>query len=269
MLLADDADIISDVPPESVPTIKDSVQADVVSAQSSVCAIFICNLQSGACVDRRIRQALNYALDVQYLIDTIMDGAAQPLNGPLTPLHLGYDPVAPYPHDPDKARSLLAEAGHPDGIQLVLDVPTTLPDEATALAQHMAKQFAQVGIITEVREFTDRPAYAEMVRDKQMDDAACFDSSPLSTYRILREKLHSGVAGPWWQGYTNPAVDTLLDKARATCDDDHRRDLYRQVYRFVHDDAPWIFLYNPTLFWGVGPHARTFVPRIEGLIWPA
>jgi peptide/nickel transport system substrate-binding protein len=269
MLLADEADIISDVPPESAQTIKNSAQADVVSAQSSVCAIFILNLQAGVCVDKRIRQALNYALDAQYLINTIMDGAALPLNGPLTPLHFGYDPVVPYPHDPDKAKSLLAEAGHADGIQLVLDVPTTLPDEATVLAQQMARQFAEVGINTEVREFTDRPAYAEMVRDKQMDDAACFDSSPLSTYRILREKLHSGIAGPWWQGYANPAVDTLLDKARATCDEDQRRDLYRQVCRIVHDDAPWIFLYNPTLFWGVGPRARTFRPRIEGMIWPA
>jgi peptide/nickel transport system substrate-binding protein len=149
-----------------------------------------------------------------------------------------------------------------------LDVPTTLPDEATMLAQQMAKQFAQVGINTEIREFSDRPAYAEMVRDKQMDDAACFDSSPLSTYRILREKLHSGIAGPWWQGYTNPAVDTLLDKARSTRSFSERGNLYREAYRIICDDAPWIFLYNPTLFWGVGPRARAFRPRIEGLIWP-
>ncbi len=133
----------------------------------------------------------------------------------------------------------------------------------------MAKQFAEVGIETDVLDFTDLPPYAAMVRDKQMDDAACFDSSPMSTYRILREKLHSGLAGPWWQGYTNPEVDTLLDRARATIDVDARRDVYRQVYRLVRDDAPWIFLYNPTLFWGVGPGAQGFEPRVEGLIWPA
>jgi peptide/nickel transport system substrate-binding protein len=268
-LLANEADIVSDLSPESCQAIQDSAEAEVVSAQSSVCAIFFCNLRSGVCVDKRVRQALNYALDVQELINTIMDGAALPLNGPLTPLHFGYDPVEPFTHDPAKARALLAEAGHEDGIQLVLDVPTILPDEATELARLMVRQFAEVGIDTEVREFTDRPAYAEMVRDKQMDDAACFDSSPMSTYRILREKLHSGLAGPWWQGYTNPDVDKLLDQARATNDVGLRRDFYQQVYRLVHDDAPWIFLYNPTLFWGVGPAARSFVPRVEGLIWLA
>jgi ABC-type transport system substrate-binding protein len=267
-LLAEKADIVSDLLPENCRPIHDSAEAEVVSAQSTVCAIFICNISTGVCSDRRVRKALNYALDVEELVGTIMHGAARPLNGPLTPQHFGYDPVAPYPHDPNKAKDLLAEAGHASGIELVLDVPSTLPDEATVLAQLMAKQFARAGIKTEIREFSDRPAYAEMVRDKQMGDAACFDSSPLSTYRILREKLHSGVAGPWWQGYTNPAVDTLLDKARATCDLTQRRDLYREAYRFISDDAPWIFLYNPTLFWGVGPHAQDFAPRIEGLIWP-
>jgi peptide/nickel transport system substrate-binding protein len=266
MLLAEEADIISDVPQESCQTIQNSTQAEVKSAQSSVCAIFILNINSGVCADRKIRQALNYALDVQDLVDTIMNGAAKPLNGPLTPLHFGYDPVAPYPCDPDKARTLLAEAGYPDGMQLVLDVPTTLPDEATVLAKRMVEQFARVGIDTKVREFSDRTAYAEMVRDKQMDDAACFDSSPLSTYRILREKLHSGVAGPWWQGYTNTEVDSLIDKARATCDVEQRRSLYQHAYRMIRNDAPWVFLYNPTLFWGVGPGARNFSPGINGLI---
>ena len=267
-LLANEADIVSDLSPESVPLIHDSAEAEVVSAQSSVCAIFFCNINSGVCADRRIRRALNFALDVQELIDTIMHGAAKPLNGPLSSLHFGYDPVAPYPHDPEKAKTLLAEAGHAGGMPLVLDVPTTLPDEATALAQKMAEQFSRVGINAEIKEFSDRPAYAEMVRDKQMDDAACFDSSPLSTYRILREKLHSGIAGPWWQGYTNPAVDALLDKARTISKVTEREILYRKAYRFIRDDAPWIFLYNPTLFWGVGPRARSFAPRVEGLIWP-
>jgi peptide/nickel transport system substrate-binding protein len=226
----------------------------------------MCNARSGVCADRRVRQALNYALDVQELIDTVMAGEAKPLNGPLTPLHLGHDPVAPYPFDPERAKALLSQAGYSEGLRLVLDVPTTLPDEATKVAQCMARQYGQVGIVTEIREFSDRTAYAEMVRAKQMDDAACFDSSPLSTYRILREKFHSGIGGPWWQGYTNPAVDAFIDKARSTSEETLRRDLYRQAYRHIHEDAPWIFLYNPSLTWGVGPCAQPWMPGIDGLI---
>lgn len=266
-LLVGDADLVAEVPPESRRAIEASAQAEVVTSQSSVCATFMCNLQSGVCVDKRVRQALNYALDMPEIIATVMHGAARPLNGPLTSLHFGYDPSTPaYPYDPNKAHALLAEAGYSNGLRLVLDVPTTLPDEAPRLAQCMAEQYARVGITTEIKEFSDRPAYANMVRVKQIDDAACFDSSPLSTYRVLCEKFHSGAHGPWWQGYSNPEVDTLIDRAQVMTDDQRRQGLYRRTYRIIRDDAPWIFLYNPTLIWGTGPRARGWSPGVDGLV---
>jgi peptide/nickel transport system substrate-binding protein len=201
------------------------------------------------------------------IICKVRGGAAQPLNGPLTPLHLGYDPSTPfYPHDEAKAKTLLSDAGYGTGLRIVLDVPTSLPNEAPDLARQMAGQFAKVHVTTEIKEFADRQSYAEMARRKEIDDAACFDSTPLSTYRVLREKLHSGFRGPWWQGYTNPDVDALIDKAQATADFELRRQIYRRAYRIIRDDAPWIFLYSPTCFWGVGPRAHAWKPGLGGLI---
>lgn len=266
-LLTGQADLIAQVPLPSQPALHHSPEVMLITAPGSVCTVFMNNLRSGVCTDRRVRQALNYALAVPALIERIMGGAARPLNGPLTELHLGYDPATlPYPYDPARAKALLAEAGYDDGLELTLDVPTILPDEAIPLARLMAEQYAQVGIVTHIREFGDRPGYANMVKAKQIDDACCFDSSPLSTYRCLREKFHSGLAGPWWQGYTNPAVDALLDQAEATIDDHQRQALYRQAYGLIRDDAPWIFLYSPSLAWGIGPRARGWQPGIDGLI---
>lgn len=174
--------------------------------------------------------------------------------------------MSAYPHDPVRARSLLAEAGYESGMDLVLDIPATLPDEAPRLAKQMARQYERVGIRTEIKEFSDRPAYAEMVRAKQVHDACCFDSSPLSTYRVLREKFHSVGRGPWWQGYTDPSVDGLIDCAQATVDLNIRRDLYRRAYATISESAPWIFLYNPTLMWGIGPKLGGWTPQLDGLI---
>jgi peptide/nickel transport system substrate-binding protein len=123
-----------------------------------------------------------------------------------------------------------------------------------------------VGITTEIKVFTDRPGYANRVKAKQIDDACCFDSSPLSTFRPLREKFHSGVSGPWWLGYRNSQVDALLDLARMTLDTGRRQQVYRQAYRLIRDDAPWIFLYSPTLAWGVGPRMRGWQPDFDGVI---
>ena len=266
-LLSGEADLIADVTPEGIRKIEASGRAVVFTFDSSVCATFMCNLRSGVCTDRRVRQALNYGLDVPELIETVMEDAARPLNGPLTALHFGCDPATPpYPYDPEKARALFAEAGYADGLRLVLDVPTILPDEAPRLARLMAEQYAKVGVTTEIKEFADRPGYAGMVRAKQIDDACCFDSSPLSTYRVLREKFHSGVQGPWWQGYANSEVDALIDQAQATAGTVERRALYHRAYRIIRDDAPWIFLYSPTHSWGVGPRVRGWSAGNDGLI---
>lgn len=266
-LLAGEADIASDIGFGGIRLIRDSGKARVEEAGTGACVIFMCNARSGPCADRRVRQALNYALDVRTIIGKVKGGAAQRLNGPLTPLHLGYDPSTPfYPHDEAKAKTLLSDAGYGTGLHIVLDVPTSLPDEAPDLACQMAEHFAKIHVTAEVKEFPDRQSYAEMARRKEIDDAACFDSTPLSTYRVLREKLHSGFRGPWWQGYANPDVNAFIDKAQATADVEQRRQLYRHAYRIIRDDAPWIFLYTPTHFWGVGPQAYGWKPRLGGLI---
>ncbi len=240
---------------------------DLVSAASSVCSTFMCNLNTGPCADRRVRQALNYALDVPAIVETVMVGSAELLTGPFTQLHLGFDPDVPaYPFDPALAHKLLAEAGYRDGITLTFDIPSVLPDEAPRLARQMAGQYGEVGIELEVIEHTDRPAYAEMVRAKEMHDACCFDSSPLSTYRLLREKFHGGVRGPWWLGYRNAEVDALIDKAQATALSAKRQRLYQRIHRLIRDDAPWVFLYSPKLYWGIGPRAHGWQPRVDGLI---
>jgi peptide/nickel transport system substrate-binding protein len=266
-LLAKEADIISGVTVEGRRALESSPKVSVTSMDSCMCVIFMCNLQSGVCADRRVRQAFNFSLDKSEIISRAKDGAAHPLNGPLTPLHFGYDSsTAAYQYDPERAKVLLADSGYPNGIRIVLDVPSTLPNEAPQLAHVVAEYYARVRIETEIKQFADREAYAEMVRLKRIHDACCFDSSPLSTYRVLCEKFHSGVRGPWWQGYANGTVDALIDQAQATVDDLERKEIYRRAYRMIRDDAPWIFLYNPIVYWGVGPKARGWKAGVDCLV---
>lgn len=266
-LLEGSADLVTDIPESARSRVRQNEDMRLITQPSSVCTVFMCNHFSGVCTDVKVRQALNYALNVPAIIDQLTQGEASPLNGPLTPLHFGHDPdVSPFPHDPKKARALLEEAGYASGLDLQLDVPNVLPDEAVELAHLLALQYQEVGIHAHVHTHEDRPAYALMVRDAQMRDAACFDSSPLSTFRLLREKFHSGVRGAWWLGYKNSAVDRYVDQAQRTADEAERQRLYRQAYRHLRDDAPWIFLYNPHLAWGVGSRLAGWQPTINGLV---
>jgi peptide/nickel transport system substrate-binding protein len=262
-----DADIAAGIGIEGKTRLAAQGGATVHERESALCIIFMLNAQKGACTDRRVRQALNYALDVDAIIAEIKKGAATRLNGYLTAHHFGFDPETPaYPHDPEKARRLLAEAGYGKGLTLVFDIPATMPDEAPALARMMAEQYKRVGITVKTVEHSDRAAYSEMVRDKKINDACCFDSSPRSTFRVLREKLHSALRGPWWEGYANPQVDALIAKAQATVSDAERQRIYREIYTIVRDDAPWVFLYRPTNYWGARETVAGWTPRSDGLL---
>lgn len=266
-LLAGDVDIASRIGVEGRDRLQEATNAQLRELESGLAIIFMLNAMEGPCRDPRVRQALNYALDVDALIADIKKGGASRLNGYLTPQHFGHDPETPvYPHDPDEARRLLAEAGYEDGLELTFDIPSVMPDEAPALARRMAEQYARVGISVEIVEHEDRPGYADMVRAKDIHDACAFDSSPRSTFRVLREKLQSTLEGPWWEGYENERVDELILQAQATVPDAERQAIYREIYRLVRDDAPWIFLYNPTYYYGVGEKLEAWTPRADGLL---
>ena len=235
--------------------------------QSSLCIIFMCNALEGVCTDPRVRQALNYGINMKEIIEQVKGGAATPLTGFLTPHHFGFDPdTQAYPYDTFRAVSLLREAGYRDGLELTVDIPSAMPDEAPQLAEMMTEYYSKIGVTMNTVVHRDRAAYAEMVRDKKIHDVCCFDSSPLSTFRVLREKIHSRHKGPWWQGYHNPEVNTLIERAQRIPDQTQRSSIYKQIYRKITEDAPWIFLYRPTNYWGVNKKLETWKPNYDGTI---
>lgn len=212
--------------------------------------IFLLNAATGPCADPRVRRALTLAVDRTDLIARVLDGDGEMLTGFVSAAHFGAAPSSGDPHDPEAARALLAEAGYGAGLSLILDTPTRLPDEAQALSAAFAAQLAPLGVEVSARITEDRVAYAEKVRDKGIGDICVFDSSPMSTFRVLYEKIDSRVAGSWWQGYANPKAEDLLDAARRTTDDAARAVLYGDAYRALQADPAWVPLYHHSL--GVG-----------------
>lgn len=233
---------------------------------SSVATTFMFNLVSGSLQDKRVRQALNYAVDNHTIIQELFQGQAAVLASPCTPTQLGFDPdLQPYEYNPNLAKALLQEVQQPD-LLITFDIPERLPDEAPALAEILKQQFSEVGITLSVISHDDRPAYANSVRDKQIHDAACFDSSPHSSFRLFNEKFRSDKPGIWWLGYRNDTFDTLLQSARATTTTPIRQRLYQQAAQILHEDPPWLYLYNTQLFWSTTQQASGWQPSPDGLI---
>lgn len=233
---------------------------------SPVAIIYLLNAASGPLADARVRLALSLAVDREALISTVMQGAARPLRGFVSPNHFGSGKGAGAMMDRDRASALLTEAGYPDGLTLKVDCPTRLPDEAERLTAALAEQLAEVGINFEVFVHPEREEYAHMVRRKEIRDLCVFDSSPMSTYRVLFEKIDSRVAGSWWQGYANSNVEALIDKGRVTTDRNARAQIWRESYALLQEDPAWLTLYNPLRVIGLTGEHPAFEMPADGVI---
>jgi peptide/nickel transport system substrate-binding protein len=271
-IVSGEADIAPDLSKSDVESLKSSGKGSHVSRDDSTCFIFMYNCTKGPCVDRRVRQALNYALDKREIIEHLFKGNAELLKGVLTPLHFGYDPSVPgYPYDPEKAMRLLADAGHRGVLRVRMNKPWGNSYRTQELTDVLVEMYSKVGVTVEIDSFPDKAhgGYSDKIRSKDIGDMCWFDSSPLSTFRVMREKLHSKLRGPWWEGYTNPGVDRLIEEASATINIRNRKKIYERIYKMTSLDPPWVFLYRSKKFWGLNPLINGWAPGIDGLILPA
>jgi peptide/nickel transport system substrate-binding protein len=234
-------------------------------APTAIILMFNCTAGPGA--DPRVRRALNLATDRPALVHDVLNGLGEPLHGYISRVHDGFDPAAPaWPLDRDAARQLLREAGFGAGLHLQMTCPTRLPDETAALLDALAAQWAGVGVSFTCHPEPDRVAYANQVRTKQIRDICVFDSSPMSAFRVLYEKIDSRVRGSWWEGYASREVEGLLDCGRRTVAFDQRMAIYREAYRALQADPPWVFLYHHHRLVGRAGAGRANPMRRDGIL---
>lgn len=239
--------------------------ATVVDHLEPTVVIYIFNVARGRLADTRVRRALNLAIDRHRLVETVLGGGGVPLFGPFSRVHPGYVPPSSEAADLIAPRELLAEAGA-DGLVVEVDTPTSLPDVAEALTAELGRQLAAVGVTLDVRRIEDREAYAHMVRRSEVRDMCVFDSSPLSTYRVLCEKLDARRRGSWWLGYGNAAVEALIDKAARTPDTAARHALFREAHAELVADPPWLFAYCETHRSGLAGDHPGWTMRCDGVL---
>lgn len=259
------ADLALDPPLHMLNKMENSSGVEVLGWDTSLSVVFFVECTAPYLKDVRVRQALNYAVDKNCLIDKVVFGHAKPLNGPFSDRHLAHDPeLEPYPYDPEKAKQLLTEARMDKNFELTINAPVIIPSEGPGLASFLAESFENIGINVTVKLHDDRTEYARQVAEKELHGVFCFDSSPLSSYKVLHEKIDSRFAGTWWQGYHNTDVNSLITEAVSTSDDTKRQATYRKAYKILRKEAPWIYLYQARRFWIMRSGAEQ-APRFDNL----
>lgn len=186
--------------------------------------------------DARVRRAMRLAIDTEAVTRLALRGFGEPAEHHLVaPVHPCYAPLPPPVHDPAAARALLAEAGHPDGIEITITCKTWPQWELDAV-QAMAAQYAEAGIHAAI-ETLPPPRFWE-VWDQAPLAFVEWAPRPLG-FMLLSLAVRSGV--PWNStGFSDAEIDALLRRAEAEVDLEARRDLMRQIERRMQEVGPMV-----------------------------
>ena len=276
-LEAGDVDIIA-VPPEYVDQTPEGVEA--VTVPGTTAYFLAMNVNMEPFDDVRVRQAMNYAIDVESIIENVLNGLARRLDNPLLPEAFGYIATPVYSYDPDKAKSLLAEAGYPDGFEMKIDARPSDKELAEVLVGQLSALGIKVNVVlTEGAAFTAlyEPGFTQTYLGSWGNSEADADGmlskqfySDRYSCNLLGAEGETGYGdlarGCYYSGYANAEVDAAIVAGSRDVDPENRKEYYATAVKIIVEEAPWLFLYNPVSIFGQRDRVQGWVPRSDALI---
>jgi len=235
-----EVDLVTTMPPSLARELERAPGIRVQRVPSSWIIYLGLNALKKPLSDVKVRQALNYATDVDAIIRNVLEGNGRKLEGPLTPQMFGYDAsIKGYPYDPTRARKLLVEAGYPDGVEITLESPAGRYQGDKEIAEALGGQWQKAGFKPKV-QVAEWGAYFKRYLAKQFQDAYVLGlGGPIQDADELYNLVSSKGRGLY---YKNERVDALFDLGRSTMDQAKRRQIYRDLQRAMVEDATWVFL---------------------------
>ncbi len=235
-LLAGDIDAYPNIPaPEGLSVFEADPRYNVVIGATEGETILATNNARPPFDDVRVRRAIAHALDRQAIVDGAMFGYGTPIGSHFSPAHPDYvDLTGLYPHDPNTARALLADAGHADGFEATLKLPP--PSYARRSGEIIAAQLARVGIEIELIPMEWAQWLEQVFRGTDYDLTIVSHTEPFDIGIYARDG--------YYFNYDNAEFDAVIAELTVTADADRRTDLLHQAQRKLAEDAVNGFLFQ-------------------------
>jgi len=247
-LLTGALDLIVGTPPDYVGQLEANPKVTLLKQVGAHVWYLGINNQKKPYDDKRVRQALNYAVNKDAIVRDVLKGTGSLSVGPVLPKTWGADGgLKPYPYEPERARKLLAEAGYQGGFTTTLWVPESGSgmQSPVAMSTVIQSNLKAVGVNVSLQTM-EWGAYLAKLRSKEQElFALSWMAGNEDPDMVMYPLLHSSQwtpNGPNRALYKNEKFDEILHQARLTTDEKKRADLYRQAQRILVDDAPWIFI---------------------------
>ncbi|WP_396610534.1 ABC transporter substrate-binding protein [Haloferax sp. S1W] len=283
-LASGELDIVDGLGAQSSIQVENASSADLVSTEGINIGYMAFNMASREEFrDKRVRQAVSYAINTEAIVNEIYSGFATQASQPLPPNVLGHDDsLDPYPYDPEKAQSLLEEAGYGDGFSFELATfqnPRGYNPSPIQTAETVASNLGDIGIEVEINQQSFGP-FLEYTAQGRHD--ACFlgwytdNADPDNFLYVLldpqveEDKLTEGQDWVSFDtegyntsnrsGWANKEYMDLVEQGQSSYDDAEREQLYKQANQLAHDEAPWVYLDYADELRGVSKRVSGFKP---------
>ena len=264
-----DIDMLTDPRPDDAKALAKQTGISVVEQPSNNVSYLAMDVEKKPFGDVRVRRAVAYAIDVATMAKSLYSSGAVVADNWTPPGMLGENPaVKTYPHDPVKARALLAAAGFPNGFSTTLSYSTAprpyLP-EPQRVAETIQASLAQAGITVTLQPY-EWGVYLDRIKHGQHE--MCLigwtgdNGDPDNFFYPLldQDSAHKDGTAQNYSFWRDPAFHQLMLQGQATVDDAKRRAVYRRANAMVNDQAPAISLVHTTVPIVLKSSLRGFVP---------
>jgi peptide/nickel transport system substrate-binding protein len=252
-LLAGESDVIESVPPQDAPRIEDE-DGTMIEAVPSTRVLFMPMRNDVEPFDSlEFRQAMNYAIDLDSIIEEILAGFGDPTGQPTLEGYVGYnEDVDPYPYDPETAEELVEESGY-SGAEIELHAPAGRYLGDIEIAQAVTgyiDDLPNVSIDLEQREFS---SLADEILDGDMDTSPEFfmigwGNTTFDASQTIIPWFGEGTAT---QAFVDEEVYGLIEEAQNEPDEDAREEVLFETNEYLHEQAPWVYLNRQYSVYGI------------------
>lgn len=235
-----EVDFVLGISSDVAENLKDEENLTVFSAPSiRTFYIGLDCLSEGPLQDKRVRQAMNYAIDVQGIIDTVLGGNAQRVATIVPQQNFGYDDsIQPYEYNLEKAKELMAEAGYADGFTIDFDADNDFLTEIQAIAG----QLEQINITVNINPIDYNTMVSKMLAKEVapmfMIGIAGWTQDAMSNFQsyIRSDRKYTR--------FNNPECDEMIDILETSMDPEERQRAISRVQEIISEEAYFIYLWQ-------------------------
>ncbi len=260
----EEAQIVVNIPPELVPQVEEADNARISDVEGGRSIFVGIRNDIEPFGDVRVRQALNYALDFESISDALLEGFGEKMRTTVNPPN-DHPDLEAYPFDPERARSLLEEAGVEEGTRVVMNAPRGRYIKDDEIAEAVAQNFRDIGFDIDL-QILDWSLYAGELLPSGEPDALYFLG------------LGSPFDGQSEINYVNPDYSLnytrwedeeyveLFAQLQVTIDEDERQDLMYRLQEIIMEQCPWVFVWKQFDFYGAAANLEWEARADEAVI---